>query len=153
LAYWSSFAEHLKEKRSTFRLRTPTRENWKWFAIGRAGFGIAAIISTDKQSVGVDLVIDNDTDKAAFRALYGQREAIESEFGEALEWRELPGKKGTRIAIRRDNIDPGDEAQYRDLHAWMLDKMERFRRVFAPRVKALPLSSATEAEDAEAPEE
>jgi hypothetical protein len=33
-----------------------------------------------------------------------------------------------------------DQAQYEGLHAWMLDKMERFQSVFTPRIQALPQS-------------
>jgi hypothetical protein len=49
--------------------------------------------------------------------------------------------------LYRHGVDPSDEKQHGDLNKWMLDKMERFRRVFGPRVKALPLSSASEAGD------
>jgi len=123
------------------------------FPIGRSGFVISATFSTEKQRVGVELYIGNDVDKAAFRALLTQRELIEREFGEVLEWQELPGKKATRIVLYKHGVDPSDEKQYTDLHGWMLDKMERFKRVFAPRVKALALNSATEAGEDEALEE
>jgi hypothetical protein len=41
------------------------------------------------------------------------------------------------------------EEQYPELHAWMLSKMDRFRSVFGPRVKALSLSPgpATDEDD------
>jgi hypothetical protein len=37
-----------------------------------------------------------------------------------------------------------DEKQYEELHSWMLAKMDRFRTVFAARIKSLSLSSAHE---------
>jgi len=93
LAYWASFAEYLKERNSTFRIRRANKDHWFWFAIGRAGFGISASISTDKVRVGVELYASNDADKTAFHALHDQKETIEKEFGEPLEWQELPGRK------------------------------------------------------------
>jgi hypothetical protein len=93
--------------------------------------------------VGVELYAPNDTDKSAFHALYVQKDAIEKEFGEQLEWMELPGKKATRIVIYKSGVDPADEKQYPELHAWMLAKMDRFKSVFAPRIKSLVLSSST----------
>jgi hypothetical protein len=57
----------------------------------------------------------------------------------------LPGKKASRIAIFRHGVDPSDEKQRAELHAWMLAKMNRFREVFAGRVKALPLDADEDA--------
>jgi hypothetical protein len=138
LAYWASFADYLKEKGSSFKIRRPNKDHWFSFGIGRAGFVISATISTDKQRVGVELYAYNDADKAAFHALLADKEAIEREFGEPLEWQELPGRKASRIVLYRHGVNPADEAQRQDLHAWMLAKMDQFRKVFGGRVKALP---------------
>jgi Domain of unknown function (DUF4268)/ABC transporter substrate binding protein len=153
--YWASFAEYLKEKGSTFRIRRPNKDHWFWFAIGRAGFGISATISTDKERIGVELYASHDVDKAAFNALHAQKAAIEAEFGEPLLWQELPGKKASRIVLYKTGVDPSNEAQYPELHAWMLSKMERFRSVFGSRVKALSLApvTATDEDDGEETED
>jgi hypothetical protein len=85
-----------------------------------------------------------DADKSAFRALFADKEAIEREFGEPLEWQELPTKKASRIAIFRHGVNPADEGQRDDLHAWMFSKMERFQKVFADRVRSLSLVPVAE---------
>ena len=144
LSYWASFGEFLQTKGSQFRIRRANKDHWFEFPIGRSGFVISATISTDKQRVGVELYINSDADKTYFRALYAQKEAIEREFGEALDWQELPTKKASRIALFRQGSDPADEAQRLDLHTWMLDRMERFHRVFAKRIKALSSDAAPE---------
>jgi hypothetical protein len=94
LAYWASFGEYLREKKSAFQIRGPNKDGWKWFAIGRAGFGINAVMSTEKRRVGVELYI-SDSSKLAFRALLAQKDAAETQFGEPLEWQELPGRKAS----------------------------------------------------------
>jgi hypothetical protein len=103
---------------------------------------ISATISTDIQRIGVELYIPRDTEKAAFRALFSQKALIETEFGEPLDWQELPTKKASRIALFRHGVDPADEKQCQDVHSWMLGKMELFQKVFARRVKALSLIKA-----------
>lgn len=154
LAYWASFSEYLKEKGSTFRIRRPNKDHWFSFGIGKAGFHINATISTDKERVGVELYAPKDIEKTAFHALYAQKATIEKEFGEPLEWQELPGKKATRIAIYKHGVDPSDEKQIAELHTWMLAKMDRFRMVFATRIKSLSLTpSAVTQEGDEPPEE
>lgn len=119
LSYWASFAEFLKAKGSGFKIRRANKDYWFEFAIGRSGFVISATISTDKQRIGVELYMHGDADKSAFRALFADKEAIEREFGEPLEWQELPTKKASRIAIFRHGVNPADEGKRDDLHAWM----------------------------------
>src|SRR5262249_2593202 len=114
-AYWAAFGEYLKEKGSTFKIKRVNAGSWCWFSSGRAGFGISATITTDKQRVGVELYAAHDLDKGAFRALHAKKEAIERELGEPLEWQELPGRKASRIAIYKHG-DPSDEKHYAELH-------------------------------------
>lgn len=151
IAYWAAFSDYLKEAGSNFQIRTQNKDNWKWFAIGRAGFGIVSTISTEKRRVGVDLYISNDADKTAFRALMAQKIAIETEFGEPLVWQELAGKKACRIAVYLNGVDPSDQTKFNQLHAWMLDKMKRFHTVFRSRVQALPTTSTSEKDEPDGP--
>lgn len=153
LAYWASFADYLKEKGSTFHIRRANKDHWFSFGIGRAGFVISGTISSDKERVGVELYNHRDVEKAAFRALLTQKETIEKEFGEPLEWQELPGKKATRIALYKLGVDPSDKKQYPELHAWMLTKLDRFRKVFAGRIKSLSISPGDTQEGEDPPEE
>ena len=146
LAYWASFAEYLREKGSAFRIKRPNRNHDYAFAIGRSGFVITATFLTDKERIGVELFIHSDADKAAINALLVEKAAIESDIGVQLDWQPLPGKKGSRIAIYRSGIDPNDETKYPDLHDWMLDKMERFKKAFGSRIRLLPYSDATNPE-------
>jgi hypothetical protein len=144
LAFWGAFAKYLKAKGAGFQIRHPTKYAGDWFSIGRANFGIIASISIEKKRIGVELYMSNDSDKSAFRALLADKEKIEGEFGEALQWQELEGKKASRIVLYRHDVNPADASQYEDLHDWMLANMERFRKVFTTRVKSLPSSTAAE---------
>lgn len=139
LAYWASFGDYLKKSNSSFRINRPNKDAGKWFSIGRAGFGIFATISTQKKRIGVEIYINHDVDKAAFRALYAQKSAIEAEVGEPLEWQELPAKEASRIALYKREADPSDEKQFPALHSWMLSRMDKFRSAFATRIKSLDL--------------
>jgi hypothetical protein len=147
LSYWASFAEYLKAQGSSFRIRRANKAHWFEFPIGRAGFVISATISIEKRLIGVELCIEHDPEKVAFNELRADKEAVEREFGETLDWQELPGKKASRIAIFHKDVDPSDEAQRAEQHAWMLARMDRFRKVFAGRVKALALAPPPEAEE------
>jgi hypothetical protein len=155
VAYWASFGEFLANKNAPFRIRRTNRRHWFNFPIGRSGFWISALISTEHEWVRVGLNIRRDADKAAFDALYNQRTQIEAEFGEELEWQRLPGRMASRIVLFRHNSNVSDQDQWDELHAWMLSKMERFRSVFAERVRQLPTSTfpGAASDDDEPPDE
>jgi hypothetical protein len=139
MAYWNSFADFLKIRDISFSVRRDHKDHWHEFKTGRSWFVISSTINTQKKRVGVELYIHRDPLKNAIRALEKDRQTIEQEIGEPLDWQELPGKKASRIALYRYNIDPSDESKYPEIHEWMLDKMQCFRTVFAPRVKVLKL--------------
>jgi hypothetical protein len=139
IPYWASFAEYLKQKGSTFRIRPSRKGNVVGFAIGRSGARIVAIISTEQRRIGVALYLNKDADKTEFRALYAQKEEIEKEIGESLDWTELPGQKRSRINLYKDQENPADESNREQQYAWLLAGMERFRAVFVPRLRLLPL--------------
>lgn len=147
LTYWASFGEFLKARNSGFRIKRANKDHWFEFPIGRSDFVISSTISTEKQRIGVELYIANDPSKQAFKALADQKNAVEAEFGDELTWQELPGKKACRIALFRSSTDPSDETSLERQHAWMLEKMERFRAVFSSRVKELKLDTPAESSD------
>jgi hypothetical protein len=154
LAYWASFAEYLRRNDPTFVIRRPNKDHWFEFPIGRAGVSISTTISISRfRRIGAELYLHRDPLKAGFRQLLAQKEQIEQEFGEPLEWQELPTKKASRVAIYKQGVDPSSPAAYEELHGWMLDRMRRFRGVFGERVKLLNLDAETEVdpEDRESP--
>ena len=100
MSYWASFAEYLKLHQSNFKIRRSNKDHWYSFTIGRSGFDLNALVSI-RQWIGVELYMRNDYSKTFFRALEAQKESIETEFGEPLDWQELVGKKASRIALYR----------------------------------------------------
>jgi hypothetical protein len=142
IAYWASFAEFLKRKGSPFTLRRTVKDHWCSFGIGRSGVLISCTININKDRMGVELYIGRDDRKTGIALLLADKAAIEAEFGEPLDWQELPGKRASRIAVYHSGVDPTDQSIYPMMHEWMLDRMLRFRRVFGPRVRTLDLSAA-----------
>jgi len=147
LAYWTSFSEFLKERKSGFSIRRPGKDHWHSFSAGRSGVVISDTIYTKKKRIGVELYFHNDPLKVGIRQLAAEKAAIEAEFGEPLEWQELPTKKASRIAIFRDGFDPAETTTFPQQHEWMLARMDAFRRVFGARVRALDLNGAPGVED------
>jgi hypothetical protein len=136
-AYWESFAKFLRTKdHPIFSIGRPIKNRLYRFSSGETGFNIVALISIQKRHAMVGLSTPSSPDKSAYRALHSQKDAIEAEFGEPLDWQERPGL----IAVYRRSTDPADKTKYQDLHIWMFDRMERFQVTFVPRVKFLSLA-------------
>jgi Domain of unknown function (DUF4268) len=137
LGYWSSFSEFLLNQKSEFKIRRANKDHWFEFPTGRSGSVISATISTEKNRVGVELYNHGDENKAVFDSLSAEKNQIEIEFGGALDWQRLEGKKATRIAFFRLNEDPSDRENWPAQHAWMSAQMAKFKSVFAPRLAKL----------------
>jgi hypothetical protein len=52
------------------------------------------------------------------------------EFGEPLEWKRLDDRRASRIAIYRPGSIEQDEQALREIRAWIVDRLLRFKRVF-----------------------
>lgn len=149
-AFWAAFGEYLKTNDPRFAIRTPGREHWHSFGLGRSGFGINALITPQKSRIGVELYIQSDPEKIGFRQLMAQREQIEMEMRSQLEWHELLGKKGSRIVAYLAGVNAFDEAQWPEIQEWLLSMMKKFKTAFTSRVKALDMAaSEAEIDDAE----
>lgn len=146
-AYWASFAEYLKTKKSSFSIKLPRKVPLAIFPIGRSGIAIASRISTEDLRISVELYIHHDPDGVVFGPLRAQKEAIEREVGEEIYWREPGKRQRPRIALYMDVADPADETHWPNQHAWILPRLERFRTAFVGRIRALPFSSEFEAEE------
>lgn len=79
-------------------------------------------------------IVDN---KAVFNALLVQREAIERELGEVLDWQRLPEKRASRITLYCDGSIEYSEEQLAQIRSWVIDRLLRLKRVFGPRLALL----------------
>ena len=91
---------------------------------------------------GVELYIDQDRDtglknKAIFDALYSQKDSIEKDFGDSLEWDRLDDKRASRIRKRFTNGGLALPDSWPALQNWMIDTMIRFERVIRPRLQKI----------------
>lgn len=136
LEYWESFNDYLETNHSLIRRRTALPQNWCNFAIGHSGFYLSTSINTQKNRIGVSLIIDSKNTKYHFNQLFQQQNTVEAEIGQALKWRELPDKKTSYIELYH-NADPRNVDDWQNQHAWLKHYLEAFHRTFAPRIKNL----------------
>jgi hypothetical protein len=141
VAYWSALAEFMADKNAPFKVRTPVaRDYWCSFGhLARSGFILVATAGFRDHKIGVEIYLSNRLAKPAFDQLEAQRSTIEAEFGSSLDWQRMNDKKGCRIALSRTDLDPTNKPQWPQQHAWFLDQLDRFARVFRSRIEALQI--------------
>ena len=137
--FWASFKEFMEEKGTFLKMRKPHPQNWYSLAIGRSKFEIDLTVRTQKPRIGCELYMSGDSAKKAFWALVEHKDEIEQEFGEKLDWQELPEARDCRIAIYRNEASIEKREEWNDYFEWLGDKAEKFHKVFSKRVKKLSL--------------
>lgn len=122
-----SAALHIK------RWQTPKSQHWFDVSIGTSQAHVSLTTNSLEKRVAVEVQIPNN--KQLFADLLDQRQAIETQLGMSLDWRELPERKACRIVIehRGDSADPQQQAE---LVEWMVATADSFARVFPGFISA-----------------
>lgn len=140
IEFWTALQNYLQEQRSMLKSQKPSSNHWTNFAIGRTNFSLVAFVGMRDGYVGVALVLTGSDAKAHYHLLAREHKNIETEVGEALQWRELPENKQSDVSLYWRGIMPNDPTNWPTYHAWMYDKLEKFYRVFFTRVRTLKAS-------------
>lgn len=137
LEYWTELHKRLREGDSPVNPTKPYPQHWMQVSIGRTGFLMSATFNAWESRIGVEIYIQNEQAQAFFDLLYREKEDIEAEIGQTLDWQELPGRKGSRIVIYRENCHLKDEDSWDRFLAWMIQNLDLFDHVFRLRIKGL----------------
>ena len=148
--YWQQLAKYLEDAGTRLRINNPQPYGYHNLRIAPRGITITITISKNNQQNIVEIYLSNPSYKTAFfNLLLEDKEAIESELGFVLDWRELPQKKSARIMFIKSNIDPTDEKNWAKQNIWFKDMIEKFDRVFTHRANALDPSDWNPESDTE----
>ena len=145
--YWEEFVEHLRVHKSSLLPPRPNSRSWMTFSIGRSNFNMTAWLGIQGRNISIRIQIGGPNATTYFHLLKEQQAEIEKEFGEPLEWDELPEHERSRISLRKEDTDPGDEVDWPNQHEWLASKLEMFDKVFRQRIREL------DADDWEPPED
>ena len=143
LEYWQDFNSVLKNADGRFRPKKPLPQHWQTFAIGRSNFLLYTTINIRISRIGVQLILQGPDAKAHYSLLHQQKEAIENDAGEQLEWRMLPDNKESQINLYRHDSNPSNRNTWEEQHQWLIDRLNLFHSIFSERIKSLDASEVT----------
>ncbi|MDB2550416.1 DUF4268 domain-containing protein [Rickettsiales bacterium] len=136
--YWQQLVDFIKESGSKLKPQDPRPRHWQTFAVGRSHFYIDATVNTRDSKLGIGLKIaDKNNAKNFYNLLLLDKENIEAEMQEKLEWRELPDNTKSEIILFKNNVNLADEKDWNSQHKWFKENIEKFDQVFRKRIKKL----------------
>ena len=131
--------DELREKHRFTNARAAQPQSWYSFSAGVKGFSWALAFAS-KGRVRTELYIDTqdaDRNERLLLELQKSRAAIEVEFGEPLDWDPIEEKQACRVSCGRSGSIEDPPEKLAEIHAWGIDRLLRFKRVFGPRLREL----------------
>ncbi len=131
LEFWTNFKSFVSEKGKGIALRKPGAQNWYDVSIGTSDSHVQLSVNSQRNFVGCNLYISNNTD--LFNYLQLRKEEIDREIGEPAEWTQA--RVDSLIKIKKDvsNVFSPEEAS--NCFNWLFEKMLLFKKVFPKHFK------------------
>lgn len=131
--FWHAFIPKFNEKSNLFAGRNIELNQYDhWFSTGSGISGVHYSFVVTKNYAGIELGISGGTkeeNKKIYDYLYNNKEEIESNFGDNLEWERLTNKKMSRIAYRLEFVNIFNKDDWPIMMDFMSDSMIRFDKV------------------------
>ena len=137
--FFQELIDALRERGFT-SARKGQPQNWYYFSAGHAQRVQYGATFAQGKRARIEVYVDNtdrDWNKTLFDQLMEQKESIESELSESLEWERLDHRRASRIAILRQGSIDDDQETLGEIANWMIDKLLAFKRVFGPKLDEL----------------
>jgi hypothetical protein len=133
LEFWKGFKKYAQSKSDSLQLtHEPHPQNWYNIGLGRPKAHISLTINVKSNLLRCEIYIPDS--KELYNELVKQKDEIEDDLNEKLEWMELPDKRASNIRISRpDNIDEPDERE--EQFEWFKTQAELFQKVFPKYIR------------------
>jgi hypothetical protein len=135
-AFWTGLLERSQDKTQLFSNRTPSTDYWLSTGSGKSGVEFIYLIL--KGGAGIELYIDAgdyEKDKSIFDQLFAEKELIETDFGETLDWQRLNDKRASRIRKLWFGYGSINEPEtWPELQDMLIEKMIKFDKALRNRI-------------------
>jgi hypothetical protein len=134
--YFQILLDELRDKHRFTGARAAQPQSWYLFPSGVQGVNYGHSFAQGGR-VRAELYIDQGDaakNKTLFDSLLSQREAIEREFKEPLEWERLDDRRASRIAAYREGSIDLPDGSLAEIRAWAVDALLRLKQVVGPRL-------------------
>ena len=132
MEFWEGLKSFAAKRNMSVSLtHTPQPKHWFNIAIGTSQCHIALTLNTQKERLGCEIYIRNNS--KLYQKLASKKDAIETQIGEGLEWLELPEATASRILLLKDG-NPKDRDNWEEYFDWFCSKTDTFYKTFKPYI-------------------
>jgi hypothetical protein len=129
--FWTKFKDYVKSKDPKVRLQTPRYQNWYDISMGSAEAHVSLTVNSVKDTVVCELYISKN--KPLFNFLTGQKNKIENEIDEVIEWTDSNVASIIKIKKEFQNVLNLDNSN--NVFEWLYQKTKLFQSVFSKYLK------------------
>lgn len=152
-SYWAAFTEVMRERGLPLKLRerAPRLGFYTFTLDSSKGAYIYVYRVVDSKVIGAYLSLSGAPGVvcAVYERLLADRPTIDRELGENVEWSERAHNTNYRVQASWVDGDALDEKDWPRQHAWLADQVQRFYKVFKPRIDGMPDKNMLAAEATE----
>ncbi|HAC49800.1 hypothetical protein A3753_11995 [Sulfitobacter sp. HI0082] len=132
LEFWQRALERLREDGSTRHQNVnPTKENWLSVGTGFSGCSYTLVLLKNQMRVEVSIQRNSAAEnKWIFDQLFTQRETVEQDFSNKLEWHRNDDQKRCLINLS-EPCDGFNSENWPHMASWMSDHVRRLEAAFA----------------------
>lgn len=135
--YWQQLLPLLNNT-ELFSNVNPSKDYWLSTGAGISGLAYTLFITKTYCRVELDISTSSkETNKAYFKKLFKDREAVEQAFGNALDWDELPDNKMSRIKFELQDVNLFDESHWKKMNQFFIEYLPKFENAFRPFIQNL----------------
>lgn len=138
--FWKELLERARKVNDWHSAISPGR--YSYISAGAGRSGLSYLYNVRVSNGYVSLYIDSgnqDANYAIFDALLEQRDVIDAEFGEGLEWERAETVRASWIVYHTHKGGwESPKADWPAIHDEMIDAMDRLARALSPRIAQLP---------------
>ena len=131
LEYWTQFCELVKKGGGPVKPAEPS-ETWIRHSV-LPGFELDMGNHSIKKEIHINVTLTRANYQEVFTLLQEDKEEIEQEAGEKLDWH----KNRYQIYIRKYSCDIRDRESWPEQHDWLYEKLQLFHKVFTPRIEKI----------------
>jgi hypothetical protein len=138
--FWKQLIDRSRTTTAMFANRTGSKDQWIGVSAGRKGFNLNLVSLQDSSRVECFINLGTGLEErnlAAFKMLEQQKLAIESSFGESLDWQELEDRQGCRICKALEGGWKTPEADWPALQDRLIEAAIRLERALKQPIRGL----------------
>lgn len=132
LEFWNMFNDVIDQCGKPFNKHKASTDHWYTVAVGSSQCYISIDLVNKEHKIRVGLWITDN--KELFDLLRSNKEKIEQEIGEKLDWNRLDNRKASVVSLSIPGLDFNKQDNYSMLMHTAIEKVVQFKNTFAPYV-------------------